>query len=210
MKKIISCLLLIILSASPLLAVGAPALQAFLPETCYQVGHYEQQKSLRGVTKRVETQGTFAFACDKGLLWHTSSPLTETLVYQLQGGTHLVRADGTQQKLSGAVQRQLGQMLNKLLGGNTAYVEKNFTITPNDEGIRLTPRSKRMGKFLQRIDITRVNDAINIHLQHQADEYTAIRVHGIRTLPALDLGECIRQLAAEPPLGIACQQLFGH
>nr|WP_324256892.1 hypothetical protein [Cellvibrio fontiphilus] len=208
MKKIIACLLCLTpFVAWPLQAADTAILQEYLPQSCYQLGRYQQQKSVRGLVKPIETQGYFAFACDKGLLWHTSAPLTETLIYRLQGATRLVRGDGSQQKLSGVVQRQLGQMLNNLLGGNKAYLERAFVIARSEQGIQLVPRKKRMEKFLQRIDIAREQDTVSIRLQHPGGEYTAIRVHAIQSFELLNTSECSQQLAVERSADL-CQQLF--
>lgn len=187
---------------------AAVSLEHYLPESCYQTGRYTQQKSVAGINKLLETEGSFAFACDKGLLWHTALPLTETLVYQLQGGTQLIAADGSQQKLTGTVQRHLGQMLNNLLGGNSAYLEKTFVIAATDDGIQLTPRKKRMEKFLRNIRVTRVGDTVAIRMQHQGDEFTAIRVFALQPLPSLNAMQCTELLAAKDSVALACQQLL--
>lgn len=210
MKKIMLSLLWGgLVQASGLAAAPAKnSLDGYLPEGCYQTGRYEQQKSLAGMNKLLETQGSFAFACDKGLLWHTAAPLNETLVYSLKGTTQLVRADGSSQKLSGTVQRHLGQMLNNLIGGNRAYLEKTFSISATDTGIRLTPRKKRMEKFLQAIDMTRTTDAVTIRMQHQGEEFTAIRVYQLQALQKLDRDECVHiNTANDSSITAACQQL---
>lgn len=186
-------------------ATATALLQNYLPESCYQTGRYEQQKSLTGLTKLLETQGSFAFACNKGLLWHTAAPLNETLVYRLQGTTQLIKADGSTQKLSGSLQRHLGQMLNHLLGGDSVYLEKTFVIAATESGIRLTPRKKRMEKFLRAIDIARTDTDVSIRMQHQGEEYTAIRVYELQLLPALTANQCT-QLAGVA--AHACQQLL--
>lgn len=209
------CVLLLVFAANIAVSesvnpqpVSPSLLKHYLPESCYQIGRYTQQKSIAGINKLLDTEGSFAFACDKGLLWHTALPLNETLVYQLQGGTQLVRADGTSQKLSGTVQRHLGQMLNHLLGGNSAYLEKMFVIAATETGIQLTPRKKRMEKFLRNIHITRTRDAVTIRMQHQGDEFTAIRVFELQPLPSLSAPQCAQLLPAGNSVAIACQQLL--
>lgn len=186
-------------------ASATALLKNYLPESCYQTGRYQQQKKLDGLTKLLETQGSFAFACDKGLLWHTAEPLNETLVYRLQGTTQLIKADGSTQKLSGSLLRHLGQMLNHLLGGDSVYLEKNFVITATESGIRLTPRKKRMEKFLRAIDIARTDADVSIRMQHQGEEYTAIRVYELQTLPALTANQCMQSAGVAAS---ACQQLL--
>lgn len=210
MKKIILLFFCgLVVPVSALAMAADDVLDGYLPEGCYQAGRYEQQKSIAGMNKLLETQGSFAFACDRGLLWHTAVPLNETLVYQMQGATQLVQADGSRQKLSGTLQRHLGQMLNNLMGGNRLYLQKTFVIAKTDTGIRLTPRKKRMEKFLRTIDITRTSDAVTIRMQHQGDEFTAIRVYQLQQLQNLTAGQC-EQLTTDPAhsLASACQQLF--
>lgn len=184
------------------------SLAHYLPESCYQTGRYTQQKSIAGINKILETEGSFAFACDKGLLWHTAQPLNETLLYQLQGGTQLIDADGNRQKLTGTVQRHLGQMLNNLLGGNSAYLEKSFVIAATEKGIQLTPRKKRMEKFIRNIHITRAGDTVAIRMQHQGEEFTAIRVFALLPLPSLNAVQCAELLAGNDSVALACQQLL--
>lgn len=213
-KKIINWILGVsaALGANFTLSAESPAqlLASYLPESCYQAGLYQQQKSLTGMTKVLETSGNFAFACDKGLLWHTGEPLNETLVYQLQGNTHLVSDAGSSKKLSGTLQRQLGKMLNQLIGGNQRYLDKTFFIAATDAGVRLTPRAKRMEKFLRAIDISRSDDSVTIRMQHQGAEFTQIRVFQLQTLERLDLAQCA-QLAPSNATGFAsaCTQLLG-
>lgn len=210
MKNIILSLMCVsaVQAANLAAAPSTILLDGYLPEGCYQTGLYEQQKSIAGMSKLLETQGSFAFACDKGLLWHTAAPLNETLVYSLQGNTQIVRADGSSQKLSGTVQRHLGQMLNNLIGGNRAYLEKTFAIVATDSGIRLTPRKKRMEKFLRAIDMTRSGDTVTIRMQHQGDEFTAIRVYQLQALQKLGREECMQiNKTNERSITAACLQL---
>jgi hypothetical protein len=164
-------------------------LNAYLPETCNQTGLYQQQKSIAGISKQLETSGSFLFACEKGLLWYASAPLNEALVY--------------------AVQKQLGKMLNHLIGGDHRYIEKTFLVAQTDAGVRLTPRNKRMEKFLRAIDIARTADAVSIHMLHQGEEFTAIKVYQLKALTSTSFEQC-QQLAPEeaPSFSIACQHLF--
>lgn len=184
-------------------------LDAYLPETCNQTGLYQQQKSIAGISKQLETSGSFVFACEKGLLWYASEPLNETLVYELQGSIQLITAAGTQKKMSGAVQKQLGKMLNHLIGGDHRYIEKTFSVAQTDAGVRLTPRNKRMEKFLRSIDITRTDEAVSIYMQHQGDEFTAIKVYQLQALASTSFEQC-QQLAPKtaPSFSVACRYLF--
>ncbi len=184
-------------------------LDAYLPETCNQTGLYQQQKSIAGLSKQLETSGSFVFACEKGLLWYASAPLNETLVYELQGSTQLIPAAGAPKKISGAVQKQLGKMLNHLIGGDHRYIEKTFSVAQTDTGVRLTPRNKRMEKFLRSIDITRTDGAVSLYMQHQGEEFTAIKVYQLQALASASFEQC-QQLAPEaaPSFAIACQHLF--
>ena len=188
---------------------SAKILAAYLPETCNQAGLYQQQKSIAGISKQIETSGSFVFACEKGLLWYASAPLQETLVYERQGGTRLISDKGSAKKISGAVQKQLGKMLNHLIGGDQRYIEKTFLIAQTDTGVRLTPRNKRMEKFLRSIDITRAADGVSIDMQHQGDEFTAIKVYQLQALADVSLAQC-QQLApaTAPSFARACQDLF--
>jgi hypothetical protein len=164
-------------------------LKRYLPETCYQSGEFEQQKPLGKTAKLLTSQGRFAFACDKGLVWHTQSPLIETNLYQLNGRQWLKSGDNPMQQLTGKIHRHLGNILNQLIGGNQQYLNKHFEMLEQDQTLVLTPKQSRMKKFLQQIQIIPAADSVTIKMQHP-DNYTQVRIFNINSRESLNQTEC--------------------
>lgn len=203
--------------AAPLAAwADTTILSSYLLEGCYHAGEYQQHKTLAGMDKPLITDGSFAFNCNQGLIWHTQSPITETIIYKAQGDHLMVRADGSTQVLDSRAQRALGKILNTLIGGNSDYLQQTFSIVEKDSSIRkensakessveLTPKNKQMQKFLHLLTITPQAESVNITLQLAEQETISIRVFARRSFTSLDQTQC-EQLPKLPPQ--ACNILF--
>lgn len=181
-------------------------LKSYLPETCYQTGEFEQQKPLGTTNKLLTTKGRFAFACDKGLVWHVESPLVETTLYQLNGRQWIKPADSEMQPLNGKVHLQIGKILNQLIGGNQDYLNKNFVSVNKDNQLELTPRQRRMKKFLHSILIIRDSEQVNIKMLQQNNGFTAVRIYNIQNRSSLNETECRESTNTSRDV---CQVLFG-
>jgi hypothetical protein len=180
-------------------------LAKYLPETCYQTGEFEQQKPLANTGRLLITRGHYAFACDKGLVWHTEEPLVETTLYQLNGLTWIKSADQPLQPLTGKIHQQLGKILNQLIGGNQDYLQKHFVISENNDLLQLVPRKSRMKKFLQAIDIVRSEQRVDIKLQHPDNNFTSVVISNIQNLSSLDEDQCRESTNADADV---CQTLL--
>lgn len=185
-------------------AFAEDLLKKYLPETCYQTGEFEQQKPLGKTQKILDSQGRFAFACDKGLVWHTETPLVETSLYQKDGRQWLKSGDNPLQPLTGKIHRQLGDILNQLIGGNQQYLTKHFLMQENDSNLVLTPKQSRMKKFLQNIVIRPTADAVTIKMQHP-DAFTQVRIFNITSRESLNQNQCRESTQTSDEI---CQQLF--
>ncbi|RYZ90844.1 MAG: hypothetical protein EOO68_24310 [Moraxellaceae bacterium] len=180
-------------------------LATYLPRGCYHAGQYEQQKHLAGVAKPLITQGSFAFNCHQGLIWHTQSPIIETIVYKTQGDHFILRADNNAQVLDSRVHRALGKILNNLIGGNSDYLQQTFTILEQPDGLVLTPKNKQMQKFLHSLNVTQKKDAIDITMELAEQEITEIHIFSRRSFEALDQSQCAELSGISPA---ACNILF--
>ena len=205
----------LIFAAPPVVWANTTTLSSYLPEGCYHAGEYQQHKTLAGMDKPLITDGSFAFNCNQGLIWHTQSPITETIIYKAQGDHLMVRAAGSTQVLDSRAQRALGKILNNLIGGNSDYLQQTFSIveksslekagTEKEDSVELTPKNKQMQKFLHSLSITPQADSVNITLQLAEQETIAIRVFARRSFTSLDQTHC-EQLPKLPPQ--ACNILF--
>src|SRR5690606_40113695 len=101
-------------------------LQRFFPQDCHHHGLFTQQKTLTALAQPLTSEGRFAFSCKAGLIWHSDNPLRETLVYPLKAKPWGLDAEGQRQGLDGPVHKQLGNLLNRLIGGDLTYLERHF------------------------------------------------------------------------------------
>lgn len=189
----------------------AANLSSYLPQGCYHAGEYQQHRTLAGMDKPLITDGSFAFNCNQGLIWHTQSPITETIIYKAQGDHVIVQADGSSQILDSRAQRALGKILNNLIGGNSDYLQQTFSIVEKDNSIekessvQLTPKNKQMQKFLRSLTITPQADSVNITLQLAEQETIAIRIFARHSFTNLEQTQCEQIPKLPPP---ACKILF--
>lgn len=202
--------------AAPLTVwADATKLSSYLPEGCYHAGEYQQHKTLAGMDKPLITDGSFAFNCNQGLIWHTQSPITETIIYKAQGDHVIMHADGSTQVLDSRAQRALGKILNNLIGGNSDYLQQTFSTldknsvgkdnTEKENSVELTPKNKQMQKFLHSLSITPQADSVKITLQLAEQETIAIRIFARRSFTSLEQAQC-ELLPKLPPQ--ACKILF--
>ena len=168
----------------------AQKLEKYLPQGCYHTGQYKQIKTLKDVKKPLITEGSFAFDCNQGLIWHTHLPIVETAIYKIEGDHSLLREDATLQKLDNRVHRTLGKLLNNLIGGNEDYLQQNFSITEQDDAAVLAPKNKQMKKFLQALIISKSENLINIHLDVVEQDDFDIQIFSQQKLTSLDHSQC--------------------
>lgn len=201
----------------------ATKLDSYLPQGCYHAGEYQQHKMLAGMDNPLITNGSFAFNCNQGLIWHTQSPIIETIIYKAQGDHVIVRPDGSTQALDSRAQRALGKILNNLIGGNSDYLQQTFSITEKSNSIEevssaekesgigkesslvLTPKNKQMQKFLHSLSITPQAESVKITLKLAEQETIAIRIFARQSFSNLEQAQC-EQLPKLPPQ--SCKILF--
>lgn len=185
---------------------GSADLQRFLPQDCHHHGQFTQQKHLPALAQPLTSEGRFAFSCKAGLIWHSDNPLRETLVYPLKAKPWGLDAEGQRQGLDGPVHKQLGNLLNRLIGGDLAYLERHFHITGGEtERLTLVPKAARMKRFVQSIQVVPNEQQVEILMTHSAEEATHIHILAQQSLPQLSAEACTQAL---PDLATACQGLL--
>jgi hypothetical protein len=186
----------------------------YLPSGCYHAGEYQQKKTITGVDIALNTIGTFVFNCDQGLIWHTQTPIHETLIYKIKGRHSIINSEGIIKNLDGRIHRELGKLLTNLIGGNKEYLTQHFSSAPihtdntkkdATSGIELTPKNKQMQKFLHSLQITPDTEAVNITLFLAEKETTQIRISDLKSFSEMTQSQCIA-IATLPSL--ACDALF--
>lgn len=187
-----------------------------LPSECYVRGSYTQNKILSALPRAVSSHGTFLFHCERGLIWHTQTPVEETLIYTRGRKHYYVDAQGTASVLSGKVHKRLAKLLNGLIGADSRYLEKYFIPTvDNNQHVQLAPKKRAMKKFIQAIDIVRetgdgteqAKEAMNITLRHTENNQTHIVIDDITVFDSLSPSQCEKEF---PQRTSACPVLFGQ
>lgn len=180
-------------------------LNALLPDACYLFGNYSQTKTLAGLKTPIKSEGKFLYSCDAGLIWHTRAPLSETLIYSLQGKQTKIHTDSTREALNNRLHKHLNTLLNSLIGADTRYINKYFNIHGDREKIQLNPKKRRMKKFITSIDLFRQQDNTDITINHASNQKTSMQIFDTRKLAALDNEQCKKHLASTQ---VACDVLF--
>jgi hypothetical protein len=181
------------------------SLATYLPESCYHSGQYQQQKNLRGLENPLLSQGSFVFNCNQGLIWHTQSPIVETIVYKTKGKHFILHEGASAQVLSSKIHQSLGKTLNNLIGGNSAYLQQTFTFIQNQQGLVLTPKKQHMKNFLKSLNIEKKSDGVTITLLLAENETTIIRIFDRQNFAVLEEKDCAQ---IKNSLSPACKLLF--
>ena len=178
-------------------------LSKLLPKTCYSAGGFDQALTITAVPKPIKSSGIFVFSCERGLIWSTEAPSKSTLIYPLNKKGIIIDAQGNRQLLDGRAQRELGKLLNNLMGGNMDYIQNHFSLN-NADGLMLTPLKKRMQKFITNISLAKASNTTKITMT-QPQQLTVIDIFNINDYDSMELSECKKML---PNRTATCEQLY--
>ncbi len=181
------------------------AVSSHLPSGCIHSGSFYQEKSLEGMVRPLQTRGDYLFHCEQGLIWHSASPLTETAIYRAAGEHWLLNADGSTSRLDGRLHQSLGNLLNRLVGGDAEWLQRNFDTAADNTGLELRPKQRSMRRAIERIHIRREPQLATIVMWHPDGEVTRLVISDIRTQESLDSAQCE---ATRPGQKMACYLLF--
>jgi hypothetical protein len=181
------------------------SLATYLPESCYYAGQYQQQKMLNGLDKPLLSEGSFVFNCKQGLIWHTQSPIVETIVYKTKGKPYILHENMSEQVLGSKIHQSLGNILNNLMGGNSAYLQQTFTFIENQHGLVLIPKKQQMKNFLTSLSIEKKSDSVMITLLLAENETTSIRIFDRQNFAILEEKDCAQLKNSSAS---ACKLLF--
>lgn len=204
MKTIKARLMGLLLFGFATTAVG-DSVSSHLPSDCTHSGVYYQEKTVEGMARPLQTQGDYIFHCEQGLIWHTASPVTETAVYRTTGDHWLLDADGSAARLDGRLHKSLGNLLNRLVGGDATWLQRYFHIAADSDGLELHPRQSSMRRAIKRIHIRREALQATIVMWHANEEVTRLVISDNRVHESLDAAQCE---ASRPGQKMACYLLF--
>lgn len=161
MKTLAILLLLLPLSvcwaADPLAEISARLLKTEITD-----GHFDQQKTLKFLTKPLLSSGTFTYHRRHGVIWRTLAPVSSTLLVNQQ---RLLTAHGEQ-----VLPPAFGRVFTALFGGDLQVLREGFEIGGSNGNpawmLHLQPKDAQLKKLI-----------------------TAIHLRGDRELHAIDIQE---------------------
>ena len=171
-------------------ADNAPAeaelLTSIFPSGCHFSGHFKQSKAMQGLPAPLTSKGDFYYSCDLGLVWHTSEPFSEAILYI--NGIKNFRADddGNLVPLSGVAKYIMSNIFVRLLKGDTSYFTEEFAISQEEQGnLLLLPESETMQRGLKAIRISKHGDtssplAVSINVTDTTGQGTSVIIDNIQ------------------------------
>ena len=204
--------LLLLLSVNwPCISHGQPdnqsnhgSLKDLLPQSCFIAGQFKQEKHIVDVPTALTSAGSFIYSCRQGLIWVTDTPIVETLIYRRDSAHASISPSNEVQRLKGRLHKELGSILNNLIGANIDYVEQHFDVTVKDQQQILTPKNKRLRKFISTISLSSSDDGILLHIDGET-ESTLITIRQTQIFEMIDAGNCSSLFVAHTQ---ACNVLF--
>ncbi|MBU3020487.1 outer membrane lipoprotein carrier protein LolA [Aestuariibacter sp. A3R04] len=135
-------------------------LASVFPSGCHFSGQFTQKKAIEGLPVPLMSTGDFYYSCDLGLVWHTSEPFKDAILYV--NGSNNFRADetGALTPLTGTTRYIMSNIFVRLLKGDTQYFTEEFAISPaDDNAIVMRPHSDMMRRGLDSIHIQKKDTA---------------------------------------------------
>ena len=210
LKKLFPFIILLLTGAAVFTQAQEPLnIDKFLPESCLIAGKFNQQQRLADIPKPLDSSGQYIFNCSQGLIWATEQPQSETLVYRLDD-KHYIQTPGEKAKrLRGRINREMGKILNNLIGANREYLRDNFEQTLlNENQLKLVPKNKHVRNHIASITVTPGivdgKNTIQIDID-QVQEFLAITIFPIQTFAQLDQPICSEKF---PAYSSSCALLF--
>lgn len=174
------------------------------PQSCLQYAEFRQERILSGLPKPLVSRGRIVLDCNRGTLWSTHTPISETLIYTFSGKHWLVNAQGDVEPIKSAPQKRIGDILARIVRGDTEFIEKYFRRERVEQTIHLLPAQKRLKKYIEAITLEETPGGITVRVARTDQQNMRIDISAIRALASLDVDSC--QALLETPAG--CAQLL--
>lgn len=158
---VLSC----VLCSSPVWALQAQKEQAdsvLMSDGCYFSGTFTQKKHIKGLDQAAESSGQFVYSCDRGVIWSTDLPQSDTLVLRSAQPGHKSAAyrivDQKIERLKSRQSRFLTELIMNLMGADRTALESHFEIETTETGaLRLFPIKRQMKRAIQSIDVSKLS-----------------------------------------------------
>jgi hypothetical protein len=167
--------LFLLLGAAPLAKI-----QELLAKPKVLCGRFDQSKQLVGLKKPVKSNGRFCVVADKGVLWRTLQPFSNTVrltrdeIVQLQGEHVTFRLSAREEPTV----RVINRVMFTLLAGNLGELEKVFEIDGgvdhNNWHVTLNAREPAVAQAIGKIALEGTEYVKNVTIDYASGDRTSI------------------------------------
>lgn len=164
-----------------------------LPQHCIFSAEFEQVQTLPDLPEPLQTKGKLYFNCNSGLIWQHLSPLQDTHIYTTSKSIYRLGSDEVLEKLSGRVHKNLGKLLTGIMAGDQSYLNRYFkTESSTDTRLELSPKKKRMKKFITSLSITKADSGVDIRWANNTGNSTLLKVSDETVFETFTIEQCNR------------------
>lgn len=141
----------------PLLLAQTPSPLPNTISDCSFNGSFTQSKSLSGLVSPLQSTGVLYYHCEHGVIWKTTQPIQETLIFKKQGLSYVID-DGQAVPIKTKLSKFIGNLLFSLMRGDNTKLKQSFYIEQSDDKyISLTPIKRSVKKAVQKIELSYFN-----------------------------------------------------
>ncbi|MFV8782818.1 outer membrane lipoprotein carrier protein LolA [Microbulbifer sp. SA54] len=163
-------------------------ISAQLQQPAQMLGEFRQQKILPNLPRPLQSSGVIALSQELGISWNTTAPVPSRIV---MGGN-------SDAATSSAFSRQMAEPMLHILNGDfqalqqTFYVDAGYAADVDDPQVpqwkmSLRPRSARLQKYLQAIEIFGADSVHRIRLLEGNQSVTDIELLNMKSVAAQDV-----------------------
>ena len=168
-------------------------------QRCYVSARVEQHKTVTALARPLHSEGKLFYSCDHGLVWHTASPIVETLLYSNGKAHYRAVNHASPELLKDRLHRQLGTMLMAIIGGDQAYIDQHFAVLEHNDtdGNNYTlfePKKKAFKRRMNSISLHQRADSVQVVLNYAKGEVTRIQMSDIESAPMWSRAWCEAEL----------------
>ncbi|BFM06643.1 hypothetical protein [Halioxenophilus aromaticivorans] len=129
-------------------------LDQLLPSQCYQMGTFEQEKSIPGLPTLLRSSGRFRFDCQRGVIWLQQKPVVDGFLFGQDDSYYSINAEGDLAALEARYQAAIGRIMLLLFSANQSDIQRRFDIEQvNAQPLtyELKPKQRRLKRAVQSI-----------------------------------------------------------
>ena len=164
MRKILAPLLFLALACHGFTAMAQVA----------KAGNFQQSKQLAGLSRALNSSGTFAIT-DSEVLWTTTSPLYSEVKISGDSVSERYSRDGEfQVTAQGESVTTVSRVLALIVKNDIPGLARYFDVKQQGNNSQLTPRSEALKQLFTRIDIAQRAAEVNVTIAEAAGSVTKI------------------------------------